>query len=182
MSKKRCNQCKLEKPLTEFNKCTSMKDGKQAKCKKCCRANSKFFRQLNPDYYWGAKNSYFVVNAKEREAYAKDYNKANKSIKIYRIDMPDGSIYIGATKRFMLSRLNGHLCDLSRFKRNKIATLPLLHSYLNQFTKKQATKIIKSAYVIREFEGTRSDMYQAEKEEILRLRETGVKMLNKIVR
>ena len=53
-TKKTCNQCGIEQLTTEFNKRTAAKDGLQQKCKTCCRANSKYFRDvLRPDYYWG---------------------------------------------------------------------------------------------------------------------------------
>ena len=182
MSTKKCNQCKLEKPTTEFNKLTKSKDGLQMKCKTCCKQNSKRFRIKNPNYYWGQENSYFVKNYDEKNNYNKIYYSANKTAKVYRIDFPDGQIYIGSTKRTLAQRINNHLVDYRRFTRNAKPTLPLFHKKLNDYSPQQAKKLLKSAYIVKEFDGNRTDMLEAEKKEILKLRKAGYILLNKNIK
>ena len=46
---KTCSNCKTEKPLTDFNKKSSRKDGRQAVCRVCSNASSKkYYRQDKP--------------------------------------------------------------------------------------------------------------------------------------
>lgn len=44
---KKCRECKLEKPLTEFNKKVSNKDGLQSECRECNKVRSRQFYMDN---------------------------------------------------------------------------------------------------------------------------------------
>ena len=178
MESKQCVNCFLVKPLTEFNLNSTSKDGKQRNCKICCRKLSKEFRKNNPKYYWGADNSYFVKNFYEKSNYNKKYYAADKTIKLYRVDMPNGSAYIGVTKRYLQRRINGHVSDWLRFKRENTPTLPLLHNYLKDFTEQEIKQIFNSAYIVKELYGNRKDMLAVEKDYIIQLRKEGISLLN----
>jgi hypothetical protein len=177
---KTCNQCGIEKPTTEFNKRTAAKDGLQQKCKTCCRANSKYFRDvLRPDYYWGGEQGYFIKNYDKTMLYNKDYFTANKSAKIYRIDLPEGT-YIGATKRHLHTRLTQHINDFKKVIREGkgVAYIPLLHNALSNYELSDIKKIIRTGYIIDQFNGTSAEMKEREKEWIIKLSTEGVKLLN----
>ena len=177
---KTCNQCGIEKPTTEFNKRTAAKDGLQQKCKTCCRANSKYFRDvLRPDYYWGGEQGYFIKNYEKTTHYNRDYFSANKSAKIYRIDLPEGS-YIGATKRHLHTRLTQHVNDFKKVIRDGkgLAYIPLLHNALGNYELSDIKKMIRTGYIIDQFNGTSAEMKEREKEWIIKLSTEGVKLLN----
>jgi hypothetical protein len=177
---KLCTQCKIEQPTTEFNKRTAAKDGLQQRCKTCCKSNSKYFRDvLRPDYYWGGEQGYFVKNREKTDLYNKDYFTANKSAKIYRIDLPEGS-YIGATKRHLHTRLTQHVNDFRKIIKQGpgAAYLPLLHQALIKYELSDVKKMIRSGYVIDQLNGNSIEMKQREKEWIIKLSTEGVKLLN----
>lgn len=48
---KTCTKCKVEKPLTEFNKRASAKDGLQTQCRACHQAAGKKHYQANKQKY-----------------------------------------------------------------------------------------------------------------------------------
>jgi hypothetical protein len=179
-TKKTCTQCKIEQPTTEFNKRTAAKDGLQQRCKTCCKSNSKYFRDvLRPDYYWGEEQGYFIKNREKTDMYNKDYFSANKTAKIYRIDLPEGS-YIGATKRHLHTRLTQHVTDFKKIIREGkgAAYLPLLHNALANYELSDIKKILRSGYIIDQFNGNSTEMKQREKEWIIKLSTDGVKLLN----
>jgi len=49
---KTCSKCKTTKPLTEFNKTKSNKDGLSFYCKVCNRKTSRQYREKNKDLYY----------------------------------------------------------------------------------------------------------------------------------
>jgi len=177
---KLCTQCKIEQPTTQFNKRTAAKDGLQQRCKTCCKSNSKYFRDvLRPDYYWGDMEGYFVKNKVKTDMYNKDYFTANKSAKIYRIDLPEGT-YIGATKRHLHTRLTQHINDFKKVIRDgkSVAYIPLFYNALTNYELSDIKKIIRSGYVIDQLNGNSAEMKQREKEWIIKLSKDGVKLLN----
>jgi hypothetical protein len=175
-----CTQCKIEQPTTEFNKHSGTKDQLQYRCKTCSKSNSKYFRDvLRPDYYWGEENGYFVKNKEKTDMYNKDYCKANKVAKIYRIDLP-GGVYIGATKRHLHTRLTQHFTDFKRTLRHtkNLSYLPLLHTELAKYELSEIRKFIRTGYVIEELNGNSVEMKEREKEWIIKLSGEGIKLLN----
>lgn len=59
---KQCSKCKIEKPLDQFSKDSSRKDGKQLHCKECNRIAGEKYRSENPEKRramcasWDARN------------------------------------------------------------------------------------------------------------------------------
>jgi len=84
---KKCNKCKIEKSLTEFNKDKHSPDGIDYKCKDCRKSHyildkvnhqkrMKNWRDNNKDYF----KKYFSENKDVRQAYHKDYWINNKDV------------------------------------------------------------------------------------------------------
>lgn len=51
METKVCTKCKLEKPISKFNKCSSKKDGLQSECKQCHNLLYKSYYLTNKDKF-----------------------------------------------------------------------------------------------------------------------------------
>ena len=98
---KKCGKCKVEKPLTEFNKNKNRKDGHGYRCKSC---NAKY-------------------RAENKEKITKYYaeNKAEQPNCIYQIkNLENSKVYIGETTMGEL-RWKRHLADLRGNRhRNKL--------------------------------------------------------------
>jgi hypothetical protein len=158
---KQCLQCKETKPVADYYKNKTNKDGLQRYCKICCNINSKKFRERRPDYYWGA-NGYFTNRYNEVIQYQLDMSRADKSSKIYMIETPDG-IYIGSTKRHLYNRTNTHMSDyLAGQRGNCKVKLPLLHASFKKYTLDEVRQFLKETKVLEEFEGDRYDTKRKE--------------------
>ena len=59
---KKCTKCGVEKPLSEFNKNKSKKDGFQSSCKICHRLQSKDHYSLNKPKRWEYAKNYYKSN------------------------------------------------------------------------------------------------------------------------
>lgn len=75
-----CKKCSTEKPLSDFSKKKSSKDGLDSNCSACCRARAKAYREANPEKAKAAvikcvKERRDVYNRKKRE-YAKIHSQA----------------------------------------------------------------------------------------------------------
>ena len=59
---KRCYNCKQHKLLTDFHKSKRENDGRQTKCKDCCKEDSKDYRKNNQAYFqsWRKKHSSII--------------------------------------------------------------------------------------------------------------------------
>ena len=89
MNCKTCSKCKIEKPLSEFSKNKSKKDGLQDRCKECCafyeqqnkdkrREYFSLYHQQNKDKIKEQQALYYQQNKDERKEYQTLYNKQNK--------------------------------------------------------------------------------------------------------
>lgn len=182
MEKIECTDCGETKLTSQFHKCKRRKNGYQAKCKSCVKKYNELYRtKLNPTY-WNSKDGYF--SNKVNTDYILDYQRADKSCKIYRMDLPDGSVYIGATMAKMNVRLNQHLNDFIRahikqnLSKEKRRNYPLLHEEFKKYDLDKVKLIIRSAYIIDEFDGTRYEMLRKESAWIHRMIEQGENILN----
>lgn len=82
--RKCCNKCLEEKPLSEFPKDKSKKDGSGYRCKVCNRAHSKVWRQSNPDRSKELSKSWRDENPERHKStkQAWDQNNASKKTAI----------------------------------------------------------------------------------------------------
>lgn len=108
-----CQQCGEDKPREEFSKRTKSKDGLQPKCKQCNKVQNDAYRDENSEY-WSYETGYF--SNKQKWKYISEYNKADKSIKVYKIILPKNKVYVGSTKRHMTTRMTSHLSDYRSYK------------------------------------------------------------------
>ena len=180
MEKIKCNTCGKEKSISLFHKCSKRKTGVQSRCKSCVKEYNKLYRkEINPTY-WNAVDGYF--SDKRKIEYIKEYGKANKTCKIYRMDLPDGSVYIGATMARLNVRLNQHINDYvtthikKRFKYSRNITY--LHEEFHKYTMDRIKLIVRSAYILEEFEGTRYEMLKKEVEWMDKIENEGKRILN----
>jgi len=127
MSKLKCGSCGNLLPTTEYSKCKRRKTGYQGKCKSCNKKDNDIYRKENPEY-WSYENGYF--SDKEKWKYISKYMAADKPIKIYKIVLPDGKVYIGSTKALLNVRMSRHLFDLKIIQKD-LKIEPFLY-YINR--------------------------------------------------
>lgn len=176
---KECNMCGLLKPYEQFSKNRSAKDGLQRHCKTCSQKQSKKFRKINKDYYWG-DNGYFRRNYEEILNYNQRYYNAHYPIKIYLMELPEG-FYIGCTKTRINVRIKDHLSDYRHYRLKKgEKKMPLLYDALDKYTLKEVRQFIRSTKVIEEFEGDHQKKFEKETYWIQHYKNLGKNMLNKI--
>ena len=89
---KQCNKCSIEKPLSEFSKCSRLKDGLQAYCKQCVKETNA---------RWNNNNK---LRIKQYDKYYKHQCKLPYWI-VYQL--PNANNYIGQTNQPQL-RMNNH--------------------------------------------------------------------------
>lgn len=70
---KRCNQCQIEKPFSEFNNHKNGKYGKNSICKICQHDNQKVWRENNPNY----RHKYYLENIERHRETCKKYAEIN---------------------------------------------------------------------------------------------------------
>ena len=90
---KKCSKCKLEFPLTEFDKDKSRKDGYKYNCKSCARNIQTESRSKKLDYYKTKSKEYFISNReyfsqKQKEWRSKNPEKVKKWGKEWRSKNP----------------------------------------------------------------------------------------------
>lgn len=84
---KQCTRCKADKPVGEFSKCSSAKDGLQYKCKACGHelyvagnglSKSKARYHANPEPARAASRAYAAAHRPERTAYGRAWTARNR--------------------------------------------------------------------------------------------------------
>jgi len=78
---KKCSKCKEEKPLTEYTKLRTSRDGLQPLCSPCKKAASKRYYAANIE----------AIRKKDRDRYAADPNKRKASVERWRAANPEES-------------------------------------------------------------------------------------------
>ena len=73
-----CNKCGEAKPLSDFYKEKSKKDGYRNDCKACVRARSKAHYEANREKVAARQKAYNEANREEIAAYLKAYREANR--------------------------------------------------------------------------------------------------------
>lgn len=164
MATKTCRTCNQTKDTSEFYVCRRRTDGLQYNCKDCCKIKGKEFREKNPDYYWG-KNGYLTKRKDEFSQYVKDRVRADKTCKVYKLTLKDGSIYIGETKTPMNRRMTVHRAEFIQFKGGKAPYVPHLYVFMigAGYSDEDIQNVWKSVEIIEEFEGTKEDSREREK-------------------
>jgi hypothetical protein len=78
LSKKVCNECKIEKELKEYNKKISNKDGLSYSCKDCISIENKIYKEKNKEKNKEYNKEYYLKNKEYYSNKAKEYNVINK--------------------------------------------------------------------------------------------------------
>jgi len=71
---KRCTKCGEEKPLKEFHKAKSHKDGFQCHCKRCINKYTKKYYTTRKEELKGYGEKYYAIHSEERREYQRKYN------------------------------------------------------------------------------------------------------------
>ena len=80
-----CSRCKEEKPITEFSKDKSTKDGHRSNCKVCRRKSQKKYYEDNREKERARSKKYIENNPEKRKGTQKKYRKNNREkIKDYQ--------------------------------------------------------------------------------------------------
>jgi len=174
-----CNSCFKTKPYTDFSKCRKRKTGYQGKCKACNKKDNDKYRNENKEY-WSYEHGYF--SDKKKWKYISEYMAADKTIKVYKIDLPNNKFYIGSTKALMNVRMSRHVIDYRRAKQgHQDRLIPLLHSAFDDLftTYDDLRDYIKdNTYVIEETMGGRKRQMSREQFWIDRYRALGKELCN----
>ena len=72
-----CTKCNEDKPLTEYNRDKSKKDGHRNICKVCRSADGKAYRETNRDRIAASKRAYYEANREKYAANGKAWREAN---------------------------------------------------------------------------------------------------------
>jgi hypothetical protein len=177
---KNCVECKITKPTEHFSKSKNRKDGLQPACKVCNKKSNHKFRKKNP-LYWDYEVGYF--SEKQKWAYISEWAKADKSIKVYKIDLPSGKVYIGSTKAYINLRMNRHVNDLIRWRRGDEKRY--IHMYsefdgLDEGDGKGFREYLKNnMYILEETHGGRKRQFSREQWWMDRYSKEGYTLANK---
>lgn len=178
-----CNKCGSTKHEDEFYNCKSSKTGKQPNCKACQKEyRKKWYTEINPGYFWG-KDGYFVRRYAETIEYNKDYVRADKDCKIYKLTFEDGDMYIGYTKANIKVRMSWWRKHYQEFLSNpshpRWSTYGLFKAFIQKgLTSEKIQEVFKSVEVIKHFPGTRYAGLKAEKETINEYIQKGFVLVN----
>jgi len=93
---KQCSGCKKEKPLDEFSKDKSKKDGLRTQCKECSKQNQKQYRKINKE----------KLNEYHRQYRSNGGRHADKPYVYFAYH--NGNYYIGSTKYRWTERFSKH--------------------------------------------------------------------------
>jgi len=75
---KKCSKCKIEKPLTAFNKNKSKSDGYSTECRECVNSYNKIYKVAHKEEAAQYNKIYQVENKDEIAVQRKEYNKTHK--------------------------------------------------------------------------------------------------------
>lgn len=76
-----CGKCKVEKALTEFNKCSRYKDGLQNSCRVCAKAKNADWYTRNAEKAKEYSANYYAENRVYYKEYHKTYTQNNRAYK-----------------------------------------------------------------------------------------------------
>lgn len=75
---KTCTQCGDTKPLTDYYAHKKSRDGRQAKCKTCDRANKLAWREANPERHRANNRAWYANNRERRRANNRAWQANNR--------------------------------------------------------------------------------------------------------
>lgn len=84
METKTCSKCKREKPLTQFSKDKSKKDGHKYVCKLCAKVRDKAYREANREKLKALSKAYYEANREKISARQKVYKQSPRG-KFFRV-------------------------------------------------------------------------------------------------
>ncbi len=89
-----CCMCKEAKPVSEFGKCSQVKDGLRSRCRECRVVDSHVYYQQNKARVGAVNRKYKAahrdeVNARGRRYYAAHHAEAVETMRRYRLKHPD---------------------------------------------------------------------------------------------
>lgn len=184
MNPKICTKCKVEKPLTEFHKHKSQKDGHTSGCKPCqlkqnakYRAENKEKRAVYDAKHYAEnkekKAQYYAENKEKKAAYDVKHNarkRAEQPNCVYQIkNLENNKVYIGETTRGEL-RWKEHLKHLrGNYHPNK-----LLKADFDEYGEE-----VFEWSILKEFEGEdKSNLLKEEARSIQQFIAEGIKLYN----
>ena len=103
METKVCQQCKEDKPLEQYSKCSKFEDGKQKACKACNKINNAKFRKKRPQY----QNKYYrteIGKANKIKALNKSWDSLGAGIYVI-VNTKTGSVYVGESHQLNRRKL-----------------------------------------------------------------------------
>jgi 5-methylcytosine-specific restriction endonuclease McrA len=74
---KRCNKCGESKPLSDFSKDRSARDGRQGRCKPCAKAAHKEYYEANAENIRARTRRHYESNREKRVEYSRQYRREN---------------------------------------------------------------------------------------------------------
>lgn len=175
---KKCQQCGKNKSIDEFSKRAASKDGLQPKCKSCNKVQNDTYRLEHEDY-WDYKTGYF--SDKKKWEYISEYMKADKSIKVYKINLPSGKVYIGSTKALLNVRMTRHVSDWFMWKKGlRKKYIPNLYDEFDKLGDKDkvAEWLRDNTFVLEETIGQRTRQHKREQWWMDRYTKDGVILAN----
>lgn len=112
-----CSKCKIEKDVTEFNKCSKNKSGLKCRCRECEKEDKKIYRENNKEKIKLSKKLYREKNREKIKEYTKNYKIDNKDKEIKkRVESKDKLVklqkqYIEKTKnKVVIDKSLGMCC------------------------------------------------------------------------
>lgn len=106
---KKCPKCLIEKPLSEFAKCSRNKSGLTCRCKVCIRECNKSYRDNNPDLFKQSRKKYYDDNSE----YIREQKRINN-----RKFADDKSKYDEVYRRDNKEKIAAYKKEWARKKRN----------------------------------------------------------------
>lgn len=130
---KKCNKCQVEKPLTEYHKCKSNKDGLQSRCKLCVKKGDRKYKKdkngktKSHILEYARKN--YIKNKPKYQKYHSKYNKENKD----KILQQEKENYHNCEETKLARLLRSRFYDAVKYNRKKSSILELLGCPIEEY-------------------------------------------------
>ena len=84
MSLKTCSRCGIKKPMEDFSRQSSSKDGRQCYCGPCAKKVLAAWRKENPEKFSMQQENYYRQAMPDLLAYQRKYRRANRKANLAR--------------------------------------------------------------------------------------------------